>query len=70
MMKNVRIRNQNGEKSRERRKKILSIKRKDSGIVGVLGNDYQQLKTSVDFFESSRTMNSKVTTLSDNPLKT
>ena len=51
-------------------KKNLSIKRKDSGIVGVLGNDYQQLKTSVDFFESSRTMNSKVTTLSDNPLKT
>ena len=43
--------------------KILSIKQKDSGIVGVLGNDYQQLKTSVDFFESSRTMNSKVTTL-------
>ena len=52
--------------------KILSIttEREDSGIVGVLGNDYQQLKTSVDVFESSWTMNSKVTTLSDNPLKT
>ena len=40
-----------------------------TGIVGVLGNDYQQLKTSVDFL-SSRTMNSKVTTLSENLLKT
>ena len=70
MMKNVRIRNQNGEKSREKQKKVLSIRRKDLGIVRVLGNDYQQLKTSVDFFESSRTMNSKVTTLSDKPLKT
>ena len=50
MIKNVRICNYNGEKSQERRKKNLSIKRKDSGIVGVLGNDYQQLKTSVDFF--------------------
>ena len=67
MMKNVRIRNQNSEKSQEN---FLSSKRKDSGVVGVLRNDYQQLKTSVDFFESSRTMNSKVTTLSDNPLKT
>ena len=69
-MKNVRIRNQNGKKKPGKTKKFLAIKRKDSGIVGVLGNDYQQLKTSVDFFEISRTMNSKVTTLSDNPLKT